>query len=152
MVDPASHKVLPVCRRSGVATAVGSLIGGKCLIEVVMWLGRSTDEVSSLTTIEALPINGVLHLPLIDLLSLHILTSRISRLESIGALDELAVWSFVAMHGGLRPLLELGSWLLLHGTLDRSYRCCTKPMPGVVAVSTLALLLTLVLHDLVVVF
>jgi hypothetical protein len=44
---------------------------------------------------------------------LHILTSRISRLEAIGAFDELALWGLVALHGCMGPLLELGSLLLL---------------------------------------
>jgi hypothetical protein len=70
---------------------VVSLIGCRCLIEMVTWLGASSCEMSSLATIEALSIIEVLRSPLSDLLPLHILTSRISRLECIGALDELTL-------------------------------------------------------------
>jgi hypothetical protein len=76
---------------------VGDYIGGRRLVKVVARLGTSTGEVSSLATIEALPICGVLHWPLNGLLPLHILTSRVSSLESIGALDELVLRGLVAL-------------------------------------------------------
>jgi hypothetical protein len=148
MVDHGSSKFLPGRHRSGVAAAVGCWIGDMHLIEAVTRLGASTGEVSPLTTVEAFPISGVLHWPLSGLLPLHILASRVSSLESIAALDELVLWSLIALHCGLRPLLELGSWLLLlRGTLDRSYRWCTNPVSGVITTLALELLLTLVLHD-----
>jgi hypothetical protein len=103
--------------------------------------------VCSLTTIEALPSHGVLHWPLNGLLPLHILTSRVSSLENNGALDELALRGLKALHCDLGPLLELGSELLLQGTLDRSSRWCTHAVPGIATTLTLALLLMLALHD-----
>jgi hypothetical protein len=61
MVDPASNKVLSGCHRSGVVIAVRGCIGGRRLVEVVSRLGTSTSEVSSFTTVETLPVHGVLH-------------------------------------------------------------------------------------------
>jgi hypothetical protein len=58
MVDSASRYILLDCHGSRIATAVGSLICCKRLIEAVTWLGTSTSEMPSLTTIEALPISG----------------------------------------------------------------------------------------------
>jgi hypothetical protein len=98
MIDPASNKVLSGCHKSGVAIVIGDCIGGRCLVKVVARLGTSTGEVSSLATIEALPICGVLHWPLNGLLPLHILSSQVSSLESIGALDELVLRGLVALH------------------------------------------------------
>jgi hypothetical protein len=74
---------------------------------------RVLHEVSSFTTIKALPIHRVLHWPLSDLMPLHILTSQVSNLESIGTLDGLSLQGLVALHYGLVSLLELGSRLLL---------------------------------------
>jgi hypothetical protein len=112
MVDSTSCEILPGRHGSRVATAVGNFICCRCLIKAVTRLGASTGKMPSLATIEALPIIGVLHGPLSSLLSLHILTSRISRLESIGALDDLMLWGLIALHGGLGPQLELGPLLL----------------------------------------
>jgi hypothetical protein len=140
------------CHMVDFAIAVEDIIGGRCLVEAVVWLGTSTIEVSSLATIEAHPIRRVLHWPLSSLLSLHVPTSRVSSLESIGALDELSLWGLIALHCGLGSLLELGSRLLLRGTLDRSGKWYTYLRPGVVTTLTLVLFLLLAFHDTAVAF
>jgi hypothetical protein len=152
MVDPAMIKVLSGCHMSVVAIAVGDCIGGRRLVEAVVWLGTSTGEVSSLTTIEAPPVRRVLHWPLNSLLPLRILTSWDSSLGGIGALYELALRSLVALHCSLGSLLELSYGLLLGSLLDRSDRWLTYLGAGVVATLTLALLLPLALHETMVVF
>jgi hypothetical protein len=113
---------------------------------------RVLHEVSSFTTIKALPIHRVLHWPLSDLMPLHILTSQVSNLESIGTLDGLSLQGLVALHCSLVSLLELGSRLLLQGTLDWSGRWYTYLGPGVVTTLTLSLLLPIAFHDTTVVF
>jgi hypothetical protein len=108
--------------------------------------------VSSFATIEALPIHTVLLWPLSVLLPLPILTTQVSNLQSVGALDELALQGLVALHCSLGSLLELWSGLLLRGTLDRSNIWHTYPRPGIITTLTLALLLPLAFHDTVTVF
>jgi hypothetical protein len=61
MVEPVANIVLPGYHKSGVAISVGECVHGRRLVEAVARLGTSTSEVSSLTTIEALPIHTVLH-------------------------------------------------------------------------------------------
>jgi hypothetical protein len=152
MVDPAVNKVLSSCHGSGVAISVGGYIGGRRLVEVVAWPGTSTSEVSTLTAIVVPSIPKVLQWPLNGLLVLHILTSRGSSLGGVGALYELALWSPIALHCPLGSLLKLSSGWLLESTLDRSSRWHTYPGTGVVATRTLAFLLPLEFHDIMVAF
>jgi hypothetical protein len=113
MVDPASSKVLLGCHRSGVAIAVGDCIGGRHLVEAVARLATSTSKVSPLTRIDAPPIHRVLHWPLNGLLLLHILTSQVSSLESIQALDELALWCLIELWS--RVSARTGLWVAAVG-------------------------------------
>jgi hypothetical protein len=118
MIDPALNKIIPSCHRSGVTIPIWNCIGGRCPVGVIAWLGISTCEVSSFTTVAAPSISR----PLDSLLSLHILASWGSGLSDVGALYEQLFWSLVALHGHLGSLLELSSGLLLRCTLDRSGR------------------------------
>jgi hypothetical protein len=131
---------------------VGDCNGGGRLVEVVSQLGTSTNEVSSFITVESLPVHRVRSWPLSGLLPLYILTSRVSSLESIEVLDELALWGLIALHCGLRSLLELRSTMLLQRMLDRFDRWCTYPVPRVATTLTLVLFLMLALHDTTMVF
>jgi hypothetical protein len=83
--------------------------------------------VSYFAATEALPVHRILHWPLSALLPLHILTSWVSSLESIGALDELALRGLVDLQCSLGSLLELSFGQLLMGTLDRFGRWHTYP-------------------------
>jgi hypothetical protein len=113
MIDPTANKILSGYHRSGVTIPIRNCIGGRRLVGVVARLGRRRCKVSSLTTVVAPSISRVLHWPLDGMLSLHILASWSNGLSDVGALYERALWSLVALHGGLGSLLELSSGLLL---------------------------------------
>jgi hypothetical protein len=151
VIHPAANKILSGCHKSRVTISIRNCFGGRRLLGAVARLGTSTCKMSSLTIVLIPSVSRVLHWPLDNLLSLHVLASWSSGLSDIGALYEWALWCLVALHGRLGSLLELRSRLLLRCTLDRSGRWYTYLGSGVVATLSLALMLPLTIHDTMVV-